>query len=96
MGDFQVTCINKPGAHSDPHSRIQYLGHEGRWKMTEREMIARIRKGSETFYTMVEGERAQIVIAERNGVPYLKTTMDDTRRDNLLSLPECRSCNIVG
>lgn len=95
MGDFQVTCINKPGSHSDPHTRIEYIGQEGQWKISEDSAIRRIRNGTDSFFTMVNGRRANVIVAERNGRPYLKTTLDDTRVDNLLILPECKNCNII-
>jgi hypothetical protein len=95
MGDFQITCINRPGGRTDPHSRIEYLGQEGNWKISEANMIRRIRNRSDTFYTLVVGRRADIIVAERNGVPYLKTAEDATRRDNLLALDECKNCKII-
>jgi Protein of unknown function (DUF3892) len=95
MGDFQITCINKPGSHSDPHTRIQYIGQQGKWKMAEDTAIGRIRSRKDSFYTLVNGRRADVVVAERNGQPYLKTTLDDTRIDNLLTLPEWKDCKII-
>jgi len=95
MGDFQITCINKPGSHLDPHTRIEYIGHQAKWKMLEATAIRRIRNGTDSFFTLVNGRRADVIVAERNGTPYLKTTLDDTRTDNLLSLPECQGCKVV-
>jgi hypothetical protein len=95
MGDVQITCIDRPGGRTDPHSRIECLGQQGNWRMSEANMIRRIRNRTDTFYTLVAGRRADIIVAERNGVPYLKTTEDATRRDNLLALEECRSCKII-
>jgi Protein of unknown function (DUF3892) len=96
MGDFQVTCINKPGSHLDPHSRIQFIGNQaGNWKLSEASAIRRIRNGTDTFFTLVNGKRANVVVAERNGTPYLKTSIDGTLTDNLLSQPECNGCKII-
>ncbi len=96
MGDFQVTCINKPGSHSDPHARIEFIGNQaGNWKMSEASAIRRIRNGTDTFFTVVNGQRANVIVVERNGTPYLKTTIDQTRSDNLLSQAECVGCKII-
>ena len=95
MGDFQITCINKPGSHSDPHTRIDYIGLQGKWKLSEDSVIRRIRNGTDTFFTLVNGRGAEVIVAERNGAPYLKTTIDNTRMDNVLSLGECKDCNII-
>ena len=96
MAEFLVTCINKPGSHLDPNTRIEYIGNqEGQWKLSEAAAIRRIKTGSESFYTVINGKRADVIIAERNGVPYLKTTIDQTRSDNLLSQIECVGCRII-
>jgi hypothetical protein len=42
-----------------------------------------------SFFTMVNGHRADVVVATRQGRKYLKTTADYDTPDNLLSLPEC-------
>ena len=96
MADCQITCINKPGSHLDPKSRILYVGNQGEsWKLSEASAIRRIRNGTDTFFTTVNGRRANVVVAQRNGVPYLKTTIDDTPLDNLLSQVECVGCRII-
>lgn len=98
MGRFQVTCINKKGDHFDPHERISYIGNSANnWKLSEDSAIRRIRVGSDSFYTFVNGRRADVVVSEHNGRSYLKTTADDYSPDNLLSLKECGSnCDIKG
>ena len=96
MSDCLITCINKPVSHLDPNTRIAYIGNQsGNWKLSEAAAIRRIRSGTDSFYTMVNGLRANIIVAERNGVPYLKTTSDQTRSDNLLSQIECVGCQII-
>jgi hypothetical protein len=91
-----VTCINKPGSHLDPNTRIAYIGNQQRqWKLSEAAAIRRIRNGTDSFYTLINGQRANVIVAERNGVPYLKTTIDQTRSDNLLSQIECVGCKII-
>jgi hypothetical protein len=92
MARFQVTCINKRGDHYDPHERIEYIGYQGLWKIPEDSAIRRIKSGNESFYTLVNGREADLVVATRNGREYLKTTADGFSPDNLLSLPECKNC----
>jgi len=97
VGRFQVTCINKRGGHFNPHERIQYIGNEtANWKLSEESAIRRIKSGSEAFYTLVNGRQADIMVAVHNGREYLKTTADGYSPDNLLSLPDCRQCEIKG
>jgi Protein of unknown function (DUF3892) len=96
MGRFQVTCITKRGGHSNPHERIQHIGYQGSWKLSEDSAIRRIKDGSESFYTLVNGREADVVVASHNGREYLKTSADGYSPDNLLSLPECQNCEIKG
>jgi Protein of unknown function (DUF3892) len=96
-GDFQVSAIVKRGGHYNPHERIEALGNNTNgWMMREDEMIRRIRVGEESFYTMVGGLRTPIVIAVHEGRPYLKTVADGYAPNNLLHLPDCMNCQLVG
>jgi len=96
MGRFQVTCINKRGDHLDPHERIEYVGSQGRWKLSEANAIRRIKSGNDSFYTLVNGREAAVIVATHDDREYLKTTADGYRPDNLLSLAECHNCQIKG
>jgi hypothetical protein len=96
MGRFQVTCINKRGDHFDPHERIEYIGNHARWKLSEASAIRRIKNGSDSFYTLVNGREADVIVANHNGREYLKTRADGYSPDNLLSLAECRNCEVKG
>ena len=96
MGRFQVTCINKRGGHSNPHERIEYIGNQGSWKLSEDDAIRRIKQSSDSFYTLVNGREADLIVANRNGREYIKTSADGYNPDNLLSLPECQNCEIKG
>lgn len=95
-GDFQVTCIVKRGGHYNPHERIEALGNSGRWMLSESEMINRIEAGAESFYTLVGGHRADIVVAEHNYRKYLKTNADGYSPNNLLNLADCQNCKSLG
>jgi len=90
MADYRVECITKPDRRSR-NERIQRLGGSSPhpWNDTEDNVIAAIRAGH-TFFTMVNGRRAEVEIAFHGLTPYLKTTADSLLADNLLYLPECR------
>lgn len=95
-GDFQVTCIVKRGGHYNPHERIEALGNSvGQWALSESEMINRIERGAESFYTMVNSRRADIIVAVHQNRKYLKTTADGYAPNNLLNLADCRNCKLL-
>ena len=95
-GDFQVTCIVKRGGHYNPHERIEALGNSvGQWMLSESEMINRIERGLESFYTMVNGRRAEIIVAVHQSRKYLKTDADGYAPNNLLNLADCRNCKLL-
>lgn len=83
--DIQIQCINRT-TRTDPHQRISHIGGvkaDGkRWKLTLDEAIAGIESGKWTFYTYVNGRRADVIIATHNGHKGLHP-------DNLLALPDC-------
>ena len=90
MARRKVTCINKRGSHYDPHERISHIGNSSEgWKLSEDDAIRGIENYTTSFYTLVNGREADIIVAKHNGRKYLKTTADAYRPDNLLSLPEC-------
>jgi|SRR5580658_5304391 hypothetical protein len=96
VDDVLVSCIRKRGDHFDPHERIEGLGgtHNGeRWYLKEDEIIAELDKSPLyrrwNFFTLVNGHRADVVVATHSGRKYLKTKPDNYSPDNLLSLPDC-------
>jgi hypothetical protein len=91
--DLQIDCINKTDRHN-PHERIQFVGgfNPGattRWRVTQAEAIHYIERGEHTFYTMVDGNRANVIVAKHKGNKYIKTENDGDEQNNLLSLTEC-------
>lgn len=95
MARFHVTCIVKRGDHFNPHERIEYIGNQGNWMMSEDSAIRTIKAGKESFYTSVNGREADVIVATHNGREYLKTTADGYRPDNLLSLDDCVNCKVI-
>ena len=85
--DRQITCINKTNRY-DPHERISRVGGSG-WRMTQTEVISAIERRTDTFYTLVNGRRANVIVATHNGHKYIKTENDGLHPNNLLELPEC-------
>lgn len=83
----QITCINKTN-RSDPHERISRVGGSG-WRMTQSEAISAIENKTYAFYTLVDGKRANVIVATHNGHKYIKTENDGLQPNNLLALPEC-------
>jgi hypothetical protein len=87
MADVQVTCINKQ-PRNDPHEGITHLGGSA-WKWPRAEVIQSIRNKTNTFFTRVNGKRADVAIVEGQNGAYVRTHADGQWNDNLLALPEC-------
>lgn len=102
MGDYQITCINKPDRDS-AHDRITHIGN-GTWRLALDTAIAMIQAKQHSFYTLTPTNlfstlpqaRADVgVVAGTQGLfgtrPYLRTYADGVWTDNLLALPECNA-----
>lgn len=87
MASIQVKCINKQPRHN-PYEGITHLGGDG-WHSTRAEVIRLIENKTNTYYTLVNGNRGDIGIVNTDNGPYLRTYADGKWNDNLLSLPEC-------
>lgn len=87
MADVQITCINKQ-PRDNPHEGITHLGGYG-WHWTRQQVINAINTGTDTFYTLVGGRRANVAVVQGPNGPYLRTHADGQWNDNLLALPEC-------
>lgn len=87
----RINCITKPHSHSELE-HITHVGgvnpQNGRFYITRDEVIAYIKKGT-TFHVVAGGYKIPVEIATRNGVEYIKTKPDATKKDNLLSLSQC-------
>lgn len=87
MADLQVTCIDKPD-RNDSHESISYLGGYG-WHWTRLQVVQMIRERTNSFYTMVDGKRADVGVVDGPHGPYVRTYADGVWNDNLLALNEC-------
>lgn len=87
MADVRVTCITKQDRDSK-HEGITHLGGSG-WFWTRAQVIASIEAKTNTFYTLVNGNRGDIGVVNGPNGKYLRTYADGRANDNLLSLPSC-------
>ena len=96
MARCQITCIIKRGDHYNPHERISHIGNQaGGWVVTETSAIQRIETRTDSFYTLVGGKQAEIIVACHQGRKYLKTESDGYAPNNLLALTDCAGCNAI-
>jgi len=88
MADVQITCINKM-PRDDTHHGITHLGNsQGKW--TRAQVIQWITSKEHRFFTIVNGNRADVgVHDDKMRAPYLRTYADNQWNNNLLALPEC-------
>ena len=91
MADVRVTCINKQ-PRNNPHEGITHLGGTagGGWRWPRQQVIDSIKAGTNTFHTLVGGNRAEVGVVDGPNGPYVRTHADGKWNDNLLSLPECQ------
>lgn len=87
MADVQVTCINKQ-PRNNTHEGITHLGGYN-WHWTRQQVINSIEARTNSFYTFVGGNRAEVAIVNGTNGKYLRTHADGKWNDNLLALPEC-------
>jgi len=87
MADVLVKCINKQ-PRSDTHEGITHLGGDT-WKWTRADVIRSIENGTNTFFTRVNGKRAEVGVVDGQNGKYVRTYADGVWNDNLLALPEC-------
>lgn len=93
----RITCINKAnGQHENPYVALSHL----RWvndgtgrtdKSTREQMYDFVVKQNGEAYVATGLTRARLIGAiSPRGTRYVKTVANNTERDNLLELPECR------
>src|SRR5580693_7041621 len=90
----RIECINKTD-RTNAHERIASFGGKNadgsRWRLTQDEAVAGVRRGKYAFYVeRPAGHAVDVVIAQSPyGHEYLKTVPDGEHPNNLLALPEC-------
>ncbi|AGC43759.1 hypothetical protein MYSTI_02443 [Myxococcus stipitatus DSM 14675] len=85
--DVQITCITL-GTAGSGHESITHVGGAS-WKWPVGDVINAINANTKTFYTLVRGNRADVLVAEGATRPYLRTFADGKWNDNLLALGQC-------
>jgi len=95
----EITCINKDGGnHTNPYLAISHLGWWNgatgeRGKCTRVEMYEFIKNKNGSAYVTDPRDNSKVyleALVTVNGTQYVRTIPNDTGRDNLLSLDECR------
>ena len=89
----QITCISKPDRFSS-HEAITHVGgmrtNGTGFNITRQQRADDIRSGSESYFVQVGRYRIDVTAYQGSGgIWFIKTEPDETRKDNLLSLPEC-------
>lgn len=85
MADVQVQCVNKRG---NAHEHITNLGGPN-WKWTVQRVVDSIENGTNTFFTLVNGIRANVGVVSGAHGKFVRTHADGYWNDNLLALPAC-------
>lgn len=88
MSDVEVTCINKT-PRNNPYDGITHLGART-WWWERQKVIDSINNGTNTFYTMKDGVRSEIVVIKGSNGDYVRTKANGKENDNLLALNECK------
>jgi len=96
---MQITCIHK-NPRNDPAHPIRTVGginltQNIPFRMTQAQCIQSIDRGNQFFVIGADGSRADVRVLIHfppwglQGIRYIATVADNSRADNLLSLPEC-------
>ena len=89
---YQIKCINKPH-HQSPVEHITHVGGYGtnQWKLPVEEAMRRINSGKEEYYVKIGLYETNVMVikATLTTRKHIRTVADQTKFDNLLSLPEC-------
>jgi hypothetical protein len=92
-GDYQIDSVHKvyeshPNTDGSRRQFIQLVSGpgtgNGRWTMAEADVVNIINSRQATFYTLVDGRRANVIVESW----YLKTVADDFIPNNLDALPQ--------
>ncbi|MGN7986137.1 DUF3892 domain-containing protein [Pedobacter sp. 22226] len=95
MASYQVICITKPDVNST-HEHITEIGYREsalRPKVTisVEEAIKRVDANAFEFYVSTSQGTAYVKVERPSGRrAYIRTEPDETKKDNLLNLPQCK------
>jgi hypothetical protein len=92
LAQYQITKVRLP----DVNSRVDHITHvlvpsyDPQYPIKVGTVIAMIQQGH-SFYVSQGHYRAEVKVAPRGllGSSYIRTQSDQTKVDNLLSLPQC-------
>ena len=100
MARKRITCINKAPTHQDPNSHITAvgIGDENGWleRLAVAEVIRQLRNpfGDRFYVRGSDGSQADVRLGRcpfcSHAHTFIRTTPDQSLKDNLLSLLECR------
>jgi pimeloyl-ACP methyl ester carboxylesterase len=88
---MQITCVRREHEHSGAIRTLGGTASPGAFPfhLTEAECVRSIQDGNEFFVVGADGRHAEVVVKNGPSSTFLITTRDDSRADNLLSLPSC-------
>ncbi len=90
MSRYRVSCTQKHEKHEYVLSLGCYGPGNAYTAFSETVAIRLIDSRSDTFYVeRPSGHVVEVIVAEREGKKYLKTTADGEKPNNLLNLPDC-------
>lgn len=78
---YQITHVRRDGDGDTTHVKSNY-GSE-----TVAQAISAIEYRQRSYYTVYNGQRAEVIVASKNWKKYLRSTPDGTTRNNLDYLP---------
>jgi hypothetical protein len=94
-GNYQISCANLDFHHEASYITVIGGSWNGKsWAMFENWAIQRMKRGELTFYTVADGERANVTIGiSLHGWEYLTTSPDNTINNNLDVIATRGSCD---
>lgn len=88
---LQVVCIQVRTYGANGFERITHIGAGGQlWDKDTAIREIESPFGRYSFFTLVQGKRAEVGVFKLNGQKYLRTHADGDWNNNLEALPLCR------
>ncbi len=97
---WQIMCIKKRGERDNPNENIDTVGgihipSGAKYWLPQKDVITRIENGDSFFVVGSDGKQTKVVVRTHfpawapQGSKFITTVADDSKADNLLSLPDC-------